>query len=143
LQAAAYYSHEQTLRLLLAAGADVNIQGGEYGNALQAAVASPSADIKIVGRLISADANVNAQGGKFGSALFAAAIKCYPPRPHGEEYSASGASSQVLVRAVPDSKADIIRHLLGAGAFANVGVTFLSQDDVSLARQVIGIALGQ
>lgn len=37
LQAASYEGHEKMVQMLLDAGADLNAQGGEYGNALRAA----------------------------------------------------------------------------------------------------------
>ncbi|KAE9381120.1 ankyrin, partial [Stipitochalara longipes BDJ] len=57
--------------LLLAKGADVNTQGGKYGNALQAA-AYCGLDY-IIDLLIAYGAHVNANGGKYGNALQAAA----------------------------------------------------------------------
>ncbi|KAK6510963.1 hypothetical protein TWF506_010051 [Arthrobotrys conoides] len=68
------------IRILLEAGADVNIQGGRYGNILQAVVAAGAANnyysifLKMaVQTLLDAGANVNAQGGEYGSVLQAAA----------------------------------------------------------------------
>ena len=49
------------VELLLSKGADVNAQGGEYGNALQAA--SDGGHEKVVELLLSKGADVNAQGG--------------------------------------------------------------------------------
>ena len=51
-------------------GADVNAQGGWYGNALQAA--SYKGHEAIAKLLISKEADVHAQGGHFGNALKAA-----------------------------------------------------------------------
>ncbi|KAI6355160.1 hypothetical protein MCOR31_011267 [Pyricularia oryzae] len=51
-------------------GADVNAQGGEYGNALQAA--SFKGHKEIVQTLVDKGADVNAQGGRYGNALQAA-----------------------------------------------------------------------
>ncbi|KAF2193858.1 ankyrin [Zopfia rhizophila CBS 207.26] len=51
-------------------GAEVNAQGGEYGNALQAA--SAGGKQQIVESLLKAGAEVNAQGGDYGNALQAA-----------------------------------------------------------------------
>ena len=48
----------------------VNIQGGRYGNALQAA--SSGGHEKVVQRLLDQGADINAQGGRYGSALQAA-----------------------------------------------------------------------
>ncbi|KFY95523.1 hypothetical protein V500_02750 [Pseudogymnoascus sp. VKM F-4518 (FW-2643)] len=55
---------------LLSAGADVNAQGGIFGNALQAAL--EEGHNKTVEVLLSNGANVNAQGGHYGNALQAA-----------------------------------------------------------------------
>ncbi|OCK73444.1 hypothetical protein K432DRAFT_280544, partial [Lepidopterella palustris CBS 459.81] len=58
--------------LLLSKGADVNAQGGRYGNALQAA--SVGGHNKIVELLLSKGADINAQGGECGNALQAASV---------------------------------------------------------------------
>jgi hypothetical protein len=60
-------------RLLLDAGADVNAQGGRYGNALQAA--SEGGHKQIVKTLLDKGANVNAQGGLYSNALRAASLR--------------------------------------------------------------------
>ena len=57
------------LRMILE-GADVNAQGGRYGNALQAA--SVRGDREIVQLLLDAGADINAQGGEHDTALQAA-----------------------------------------------------------------------
>ncbi|KFY03640.1 hypothetical protein V490_00108, partial [Pseudogymnoascus sp. VKM F-3557] len=62
-----------TTSRLLQEGADVNAQGGFYGNALQAA--SYGGHDKIVELLLSKDADVNAQGGFYGNALQAASVE--------------------------------------------------------------------
>ena len=62
--------HEAISQLLIDEGADVNAQGGEYGNALQAA--SFGGDETIAKLLVDNGADVNAQGGYFGNALQAA-----------------------------------------------------------------------
>ncbi|PVH91840.1 ankyrin [Periconia macrospinosa] len=77
------------LKMLLEKDADVNAQGGYYGNALQAAsyrgheavdgqygnalyAASSEGHEAVVRMLLDKDADVNAQGGHYGSALLAA-----------------------------------------------------------------------
>ena len=52
---------------LLDRGADVNAQGGEDGNALQAA--SSGGHEEIVLQLLAQGADVNAHGGEYGTAL--------------------------------------------------------------------------
>ena len=63
---------EQVVGVLLATRADVNAQGGYYGNALQAA--SVEGYEKVVQVLIDTGADVNAQGGYYGNALQAASV---------------------------------------------------------------------
>jgi hypothetical protein len=62
--------HRTVVQMLVDAGADVNAQGGLYGNALQAA--SSGGHEKVVQMLLDNGAEVNAQGGKYGNALQAA-----------------------------------------------------------------------
>ncbi|KAM0125328.1 hypothetical protein ACHAO1_010650 [Botrytis cinerea] len=62
---------EEIAKLLLDRGADVNAQGGEYGNALQAAAWKGNQET--VKLLLDRGADVNAQGGYHGNALQAAA----------------------------------------------------------------------
>ena len=64
-----------TTSRLVQEGADVNAQGGWWGNALQAA--SYGGHDKIVELLLSESANVNAQGGWWGNALQAASGRGY------------------------------------------------------------------
>ncbi|OCK96816.1 uncharacterized protein K441DRAFT_656827 [Cenococcum geophilum 1.58] len=97
LASALYYASfgglVNAVKYLLSQGADVNAQGGHYGNALQAAsieghdkiveqLLSKDADVnaqgghdKIVEQLLSKGADVNAQGGVYGNALQAASIE--------------------------------------------------------------------
>ena len=66
-----YYASREGLfepvSLLLEKGADVNTQGGHYGNALQAA--SFRGYETIAALLLEREADVNAQGGEYGYAL--------------------------------------------------------------------------
>ena len=59
--------------MLLDKGADVNAQGGWYGNALQAA--SSRGHEKVVQILLDKGAEINAQGGIYGNALQAASSR--------------------------------------------------------------------
>jgi ankyrin repeat protein len=70
LYVAAEKSSSVLTRLLLDKGADVNAQGGHFGNALQAA--SARGHEAVVKLLLDKGAEVNAQGGHFGNALQAA-----------------------------------------------------------------------
>ncbi|CAG8228611.1 unnamed protein product [Penicillium salamii] len=58
---------------LIAKGADVNAQGGRYGNALQAALAEGHQEIVKI--LLNKGADVNAEGGEYGNALQAASVE--------------------------------------------------------------------
>jgi hypothetical protein len=70
LKWASLQGHCKTVHILLERGADVNAQGGRYGNALQAA--SKGGHLEIVKILLERGADVNAQGGRYGNALQAA-----------------------------------------------------------------------
>ncbi|KAF5334025.1 hypothetical protein D9758_017416 [Tetrapyrgos nigripes] len=59
--------------ILVEEGANVNAQGGERGNALQAA--SCQGNVKIVKLLVEKGADINAQGGQYGNALQAASFQ--------------------------------------------------------------------
>ncbi|EFX04858.1 ankyrin repeat-containing protein [Grosmannia clavigera kw1407] len=100
LQAASLQGQLKTIRLLIDRGANVNLQGGDYGSALQAAsrngyteivqillnsgadvnldggaalkAASRNGHTEIVQILLNSGADVNLQGGEYGSALQAA-----------------------------------------------------------------------
>ncbi|KAH0545136.1 hypothetical protein FGG08_000748 [Glutinoglossum americanum] len=73
LYTASYSGDEIRVQRLLERGADVNTQGGHFGNALQAA--SHSGHKAVVQQLLEKGANVNAQGGYFGNALQAASVE--------------------------------------------------------------------
>lgn len=62
--------HEKVADILLEKGAGVNVQGGRYGNALQAACYRGHE--KVADKLLEKGAGVNAQGGPYGNALQAA-----------------------------------------------------------------------
>ena len=62
--------HDRIVQLLLERGADANAQGGEYGNALQAACTG--GHDKIAKMLLERGTDANAQGGVYGNALQAA-----------------------------------------------------------------------
>ncbi|KAI1586661.1 ankyrin repeat domain containing protein [Pyrenophora tritici-repentis] len=61
--------------MLLDKGANPNAQGGDYGNALQAA--SAGGNEQVVKMLLDKGADVNAQGGHYGNALQAASAGGY------------------------------------------------------------------
>jgi ankyrin repeat protein len=65
--------YEKVVLLLLEKGAEVNAQGGHYGNALQAA--SVRGHDKTVQLLLESGADIKAQGGHYGNALQAASLQ--------------------------------------------------------------------
>ena len=65
--------HDNIVQLLLAEDADVNLTGGYYGCALQAA--SANGHDNIVQLLLAKGADVNLTGGEYGCALQAAQPK--------------------------------------------------------------------
>ncbi|KAJ5706518.1 hypothetical protein N7536_002207 [Penicillium majusculum] len=67
--------HDKITQMLLERGADVNAQGGFYGNILQAACSR--GHNKIAQMLLERGADVNAQGGYRGNALQAACSRRY------------------------------------------------------------------
>ncbi|RMX74849.1 hypothetical protein D0869_12191 [Hortaea werneckii] len=113
----------EVVERLLTAGADVNTQGGEYGNALQAAALSCS--IRIVERLFAAGANVNAQGGPWGNALQAAANG--GSMEVVERFLTAGANvnaqggyyGNALQAAAEEGSIEVVERLLTTGANVN------------------------
>jgi ankyrin repeat protein len=67
--------HNEVVKMLLDKGADVNAQGGDYGNALQAA--SARGYEQVVETLLDKGADVNKQGGLYSNALNAAAVESH------------------------------------------------------------------
>jgi ankyrin repeat protein len=70
LYAVSLNGYYEFVQIVLEKGAEVNAQGGFYGNALQAA--SERGHEEVVALLLENGADVNAQGGHFGNALQAA-----------------------------------------------------------------------
>ncbi|KAF5348201.1 hypothetical protein D9758_014664 [Tetrapyrgos nigripes] len=104
-------------------GADVNAQGGEYGNALQAA--SYRREVDIVKLLLENGADVNAQGGVYGNALQAAScggqvdiVKLL--LENGADVNAQGGEyGNALQAASLRGNVDIVKLLLENGADVN------------------------
>jgi ankyrin repeat protein len=110
--------------MLLKAGADVNAQGGHFGNALQAAAFKESSEV--VQMLLKAGADVNAQGGYFGNALQAAAFKessevVQMLLKAGADVNAQGGHFGNALQAATayEKSTEIFKLLLDAGADVN------------------------
>ncbi|KAJ5159295.1 uncharacterized protein N7500_008946 [Penicillium coprophilum] len=123
LQAASLGSYESVVEILLEAGADVNAQGGGYGNALQAAVYNGSPETVQI--LLRAGADVNAQGGYYSNALQAAAYNGSPDTVQillraGADINAHGGEfGNALQAAAYNRSPETIQILLRAGADVN------------------------
>ncbi|KAF9050900.1 ankyrin repeat-containing domain protein [Rhodocollybia butyracea] len=117
-------SREAIINLLLEKGADVNAQGGKYGNALQAAAVNGNEPI--VRLLLNRGAEVNTQGGEHGSALHAAANRGHEGIVHtllerGAEVNAQGEKYGTALQAAAANGHDaIVSFLLENGADVNV-----------------------
>ncbi|KAJ6103492.1 hypothetical protein N7486_005919 [Penicillium sp. IBT 16267x] len=112
--------HDKIVQILLEHGADVNAQGGHYGNALYAA--SWEGHDKIVQMLLEHGADVNAQGGDFGNALQAASSKGHDKivrmlLEHGADVNAQGGPYGNALQAASFGGHDkIVQMLLEHGA---------------------------
>ncbi|KAL4995400.1 purine and uridine phosphorylase [Aspergillus recurvatus] len=110
-------------RDIIEIGADINAQGGEYGNALQAAAYEGYQEI--VHLLLNRGADINAQGGRYGNALQAAAYKGYQEIVHlllkrGADINAQGGEyGNALQAALCEGHQEIVQSLLDRGADIN------------------------
>lgn len=117
------YGSAKSVRLLLAEGADVNAEGGRFGNALQAACCQ--GEVKVVELLLNRGADVNAQGGAYGNALQAACCKGEVEVVElllyrGADVNAQGGNyGTSLAAASYNGKTGIVRLLLNSGANIN------------------------
>ncbi|KAI1676258.1 Ankyrin repeat domain protein [Pyrenophora tritici-repentis] len=120
---AALLGFSTVTRLLLDAGADVNAQGGEYGNALQAA--SSGGHEQVVKMLLNQGADVNAQGWLDGNALYAASDRGHEQvvkmlLDAGADVNAQGGLySNALQAASSGGHEQVVKMLLDAGADVN------------------------
>jgi ankyrin repeat protein len=112
-------------RELVEKGADVNAQGGTYGNALQAA--SEGGHFDIVKLLLEKGADVNAQGGFYGNALQAASSRGHVQtvmlllREGADANAQGGTYGNALQAASSRGYGEIVKLLLDKGADVNVG----------------------
>jgi len=118
-------------RLLLIKGADVNAQGGFYGNALQAA--SAGGHEQVVKTLLDENADVKAQGGHYGNALQAASagghekvVKMLLDR--GAEANAQGGAYKSALQAATKNGHNHIAKFLLENAPATTGPGIVPTD---------------
>ncbi|KAK4207229.1 ankyrin repeat-containing domain protein [Rhypophila decipiens] len=122
-EAASSGGHEEMVQMLLDKGAEVNAQGGDYGNALQAA--SSGGHWKIVQMLLDKGAEVNAQGGYYGNALQAASSGGHGKivqmlLDKGAEVNAQGGYyDNALQAASSEGHEEVVQMLLDKGAEVN------------------------
>jgi ankyrin repeat protein len=115
--------HELAKVIICEEQADVNAQGGPYGNALQAASANGKEEV--VRLLLEKGANVNAQGGLCGNALQAASANGKEGDVRlllekGANVNAQGGLfGNALQAASADGKEEVVRLLLENGADVN------------------------
>ncbi|CAN9326560.1 unnamed protein product [Alternaria alternata] len=123
LMYAAKHGHCAMAELLLDKGANVNAQGGRYGNALQAA--SFKGHKAVVKLLLNKGANVNTQGGYFGNALQVFSIKGHqavgkPLLNKGADVNAQGGYyGNALQAASSRGHEAVVKLLLNKGANVN------------------------
>ncbi|MCJ1313782.1 hypothetical protein MMC25_007462 [Agyrium rufum] len=120
---ASFIGLEAAVRMLLERGAEVNAQGGEYNNALQAA--SLRGHEKVVAMLLKRGAEVNAQGGQYGNALQAASLRGHEKvvamlLERGAEVNAQGGQyGNALQAASSEGNQKVVAMLLERGAEVN------------------------
>jgi hypothetical protein len=115
-------------RDLMTEGADVNAQGGKFGNALQAA--SLDGNLEVVQLLLDKGADVNAQGGLYGNALQTAScngklevVKLLLDK--GADVNAQGGRyDNALQAASLDGNLEVVQLLLDRGADVNAQGVF-------------------
>jgi hypothetical protein len=123
LQVAVTFSDIQMVNLLLDLGAEVNAQGGSYGNVLQAAASNGL--VEVVELLLDRGAEVNAQSGHHGNALQAAArnrsaevVELLLDRG-AEVNSQGGFFGNALQAAASNGSVEVVKLLLDRGAEVN------------------------
>ncbi|KAF5332354.1 hypothetical protein D9758_016944 [Tetrapyrgos nigripes] len=111
------------VKFLIAMGADVNAEGGDYGFALQAA--AYHGHMEIVRYLVEKGADVNAEGGHFVFALQAAAgyghleIVRYLVEKGADVNAEGGYFGFALQAAAANGHLEIVRYLVEKGADVN------------------------
>ncbi|KAH5034899.1 hypothetical protein HBI75_092960 [Parastagonospora nodorum] len=150
LMYAVKHGHYAMAELLLEKGADINAQGGRFGNALQAA--SFGGHEAVVRLLLDKSADVNAQGGRFGNALQAASFRGYKAmlellldksadiNAQGGEYGnalqvAASNGNEAVVRLLLDKGADINAQ---GGEYGNALYAAAYAGNIKVLERLIG-----
>ncbi|CAF9943521.1 MAG: hypothetical protein ALECFALPRED_000540 [Alectoria fallacina] len=131
LSIAAIEGHDQVTQLLLEYGADVNAQGGKYGNALQAASGEGDNNHIVVQMLLDHGVDVNVQSGYYGNALQAACAESVEDNnhivvqmllDHGADVNAQGGfyGNALQAASVENNNHIVVQMLLDHGADVNV-----------------------
>ncbi|KNB16400.1 hypothetical protein FOXG_14775 [Fusarium oxysporum f. sp. lycopersici 4287] len=113
----------EAARNLIAEGAEINAQGGQYGNALQAA--SYEGHQEVVQLLLDKGAEINAQGGEYGNALQASSFRGKREvmqllLDKGAEVNAQGGRYGNALQAASDTgNLEVMQLLLDEGADVN------------------------
>ncbi|KAJ5660344.1 hypothetical protein N7507_006795 [Penicillium longicatenatum] len=116
--------HKVVVQMFLERGADINVFGGQYGNALQAACSK--GHTQIVQMLLDKGADVNAQGGRYGNALQAACSGGYYEivkmlLVKGADVDKQGGQhGNALQAACSEGHDRIVRILINKGADVNI-----------------------
>lgn len=124
LDLAAHAGHTDTVRVLLAAGADPGQQAGEYGESTPLCLASMYGHTAVVGVLLEAGAPTGAQGRLGGVPLVLAATAMEPGHPrtvdlllrHGADIDGLMKGKTPLEWAAAFGQVHMVRHLLARGA---------------------------
>ena len=122
----------ESMTMLIDKGADVNVQGGDQGNALIAA--SYSGHNEIVQMLLENKADVNVQGGFHGSALIAASYFGHIEivqllLENGADVNIQGGiSGSALIAALYFGQIEIVQMLLENGADVNARCNSLPEN---------------
>ncbi|KAF1818520.1 uncharacterized protein K489DRAFT_374151 [Dissoconium aciculare CBS 342.82] len=137
---ASFIGRVGVVQLLLEAKADVNAQGGRFGNALQAA--SFEGHETVVQLLLEAKADVNAQGGALGNALQAASFEGHETvvqllleakadlllEAKADVNAQGGAFGNALQAASSEGHETVVQLLLFAGAINKTGEDEYTED---------------
>jgi ankyrin repeat protein len=131
IQTAAAHGNQEVFRLLLAAGADINIPGGKHGHTLVAAIASSNEDIV----LMLKDRDVEIEQGLLDKALHTAALWGNVPSMEflldlGSNPNINSLDESPLEAAIRNDHEAVVRLLLRRGVDKSALTTYILQDAI-------------